>query len=150
MSQQQSIYAPISFVSPISETTRPNPSSSVVPNTSLYTRISTYLSDAFTIEDQSQASRRESIISDHAGQKAEMVRRASIISTEDQHADKELQQWRRQSVDRFWARHGSLDGDGRRRSIVEGGNGNMWRGQSVGSGADEAKWRKMSWGVKDD
>ncbi|KAF2820565.1 hypothetical protein CC86DRAFT_304769 [Ophiobolus disseminans] len=148
-SPMQPLYAPISFVSPISETTRRNPNSTTSPNEPIFKRLSTYIADAFTLEDEVQATRRASIISDHMGREAETIRRASIVSTQDQQQDQALQQWRRQSVDGFWSKYGSVSEDGaRRKSIVEGGEGETFRRQSVGGSTREGKFRKMSWGVK--
>lgn len=66
-------------------------------------------------------------------------------------------------MDRFWARHGSVAEDGRRKSCVsqEGieRRGSVGGGSVGGSGRGggfemdggaNAKWRKMSWGVKED
>ena len=134
---QQPLYAPISFISSISETTRPNPHNPVSPTTSLYQRLSIYLLNAITLEDSEQASRRESVISGHA----EAVRRANSPST------KEDREWRKQSVEGFWRRYGSLDERGERRRSVMDERGEGWR---RGRGSVNGKWRKMSWGVKRD
>jgi hypothetical protein len=62
-------YTPISFVSPISDTTRRRSSTTTQSShhhrTNPLRRLSTYLKNAVTLEDSAQAGRRESIISDY-------------------------------------------------------------------------------------
>lgn len=148
MSSVQSVYQPISFVSPISDTTHRNPNSA---NLSALRRLSNHLKDAVTLEDSASATRRESIISDQGMRIAEGVRRASISSAKDEEDNRALQAWRRKSIDEFWGKHGVQDQNGvRRKSLVENSEGeavsDAQRRQSVGS--PSGKWRRMSWGGK--
>ncbi|KAJ4983299.1 hypothetical protein SVAN01_11226 [Stagonosporopsis vannaccii] len=146
MSTLQPVYRPISFVSPISDTTHRNPNSA---NLSTLRRISNHLKDAVTLEDTASATRRESVISDQGVRVAEGVRRASISSAKDEADDQALQAWRRKSIDEFWSKHGQQDQNGvRRKSVVGNSEGEAMveerRRMSVGS--VNGKWRRMSWG----
>jgi hypothetical protein len=148
MPSTQPIYQPISFVSPISDTTHHRHSTHNLP---ILRRLSQHLKDSFTLEDSASAIRRESIISDQGAHAAEAVRRASISSSNDEANDRALQTWRRQSVDTFWAKHGEKDESGvRRKSLVENNEGEMVdegrRRANVGGA--RGKWRRMSWGGK--
>lgn len=96
--------------------------------------------------------RRESVISDHMGQQAEEVRRANIVSTKDVKADEALREWRRESVDSFWAKYGNVGRDGRRggAGVERDMDGETLRGESVDVdvGVGKGKWRGVIWGVK--
>lgn len=146
MTPVQPVYRPISFVSPISDTTHHNSTSA---NLSPLRRLSNHLKNAVTLEEPESAMRRESIISDQGVRAAEGVRRASISSAKDEADYQELQTWRRKSIDEFWGKHGQPDQTGvRRKSIVENSEGeamtNERRRISIGSAGE--KFRKMSWG----
>ncbi|KAH7080179.1 hypothetical protein BKA63DRAFT_437102 [Paraphoma chrysanthemicola] len=152
----QPLYTPISFVSPISDTTRRHSSHTTTP----LRRLSTYLKNAVTLEDAPSATRRESIISDFVATEQESVRRASIVSAQDRRQDLALQEARRASVGTFWEKYGSVGEDGRRGSLI-GGEGER-RGSvgaesatdrrgSVAGGSERAllsgrRWRRVSWG----
>ncbi|KAH7086492.1 hypothetical protein FB567DRAFT_580616 [Paraphoma chrysanthemicola] len=138
----QPLYTPISFVSPISDTTRRHSAHTTTP----LRRLSTYLKNAVTLEDTSSAVRRESIISDLVGAEQESVRRASIASAQDRRQDLALQEARRASVGAFWERYGSVGEDGRRGSLI-GGEGE--RRGSVAGGSERAllgarRWRRIN------
>lgn len=126
-------YQPISFVSPISDNTRPhNHHDSEHP--SHLRRLSTYLKNAVTLEDNSSASRRESVISDRGSAQAEHGRHVSIASTQDEQEDRALLAWRRPSEEGFWKKHGSVSGDAggeRRKSSVANEKGEVSRRSSV-------------------
>ncbi|KAF3041674.1 hypothetical protein E8E12_003666 [Didymella heteroderae] len=127
MSPMQPLYQPVSFVSPISDTTHHRHDTS---NLSPLRRLSQHLKNSFTLEDSSSAARRESVISDLGANAAEIVRRASISSSKDEAEDRSLQNWRRQSVDAFWAKHGEKDEGGvRRKSLVANSEGEMMNGE---------------------
>lgn len=148
MTSMRPVYQPISFVSPISDTTHHRHDTRDLP---ILRRLSQHLKDSFTLEDPSSATRRESIISNQGAHAAEGLRRASISSSKDEADDRALQTWRRQSVDTFWAKHGEKDeSEGRRKSLVENSEGEMLderrRRASVGSAG--GKWRGMSWGER--
>ena len=69
------------------------------------------------------------------------------MSTKDEQEDRALQARRRQSVEGFWAKHGSVSDDGaRRKSVVSIAESEVTRGQSVSTVGSMGKWRKMSWG----
>ncbi|KAH7391056.1 hypothetical protein DE146DRAFT_758478 [Phaeosphaeria sp. MPI-PUGE-AT-0046c] len=152
------LYVPISFVSPISEPSRPSPhsptSSTHIESTNTHKpshmrRLSTYLKHAFTLEDATSARRRESVISDAGAAQGEAERRESVVSFQDEQA---LLERRRGSVNNFWRKYGKEGG--RRESVTneEGERADGRRKSSVGLGALESglggRWigRKMSWG----
>ena len=146
MTPTQPIYQPISFVSPISDTTHHRHDTSNLP---ILRRLSQHLKSSFTLEDSASATRRESIISDQGAHAAGAVGRVSISSSNDEAHDRALQTRRRQSVDMFWAKHGVRDDSGvRRKSLVDNSEGEMVdegrKRASVGSAG--GRWRKMSWG----
>ncbi|KAF3036620.1 hypothetical protein E8E11_004398 [Didymella keratinophila] len=149
MTSTQPVYQPISFVSPISDTTHHRHDTRNLP---VLRRLSEHLGNSFTLEDSGSATRRESIISDQGAHAAEAIRRASISGSQDKAHDRALQAWRTQSVDMFWAKHGEVDESGvRRKSLTENSEEEMVdegrsRRASVDSG--EGKWRRMSWGGK--
>jgi hypothetical protein len=131
-------YHPVSFVSPISDTTHRHNA----PNTSRLRRLSAYLKNAVTLEETTTASRRESIISDRGNTQQEVSRRSSVCGQED-HA---LLAWRRRSEDGFWRKYGSVSGIGNRRKSSVNSEGEVERRESVNvSGETKGKWRKMSW-----
>ncbi|KAF1914180.1 hypothetical protein BDU57DRAFT_500276 [Ampelomyces quisqualis] len=133
-------YRPISFVSPISDTTHTPSHHSLNP----FRRLSTYLKSALTLEPSTEARHRESIISDHVDAEHETERRNSVVLGQDGREEQALLEWRRGSVNGFWKKHGSVGGEGeeRRRSVVDGEG----RGRRGGLGGLGRKWRKMSWG----
>ncbi|KAH5183996.1 hypothetical protein HBH76_141320 [Parastagonospora nodorum] len=124
-------YHPISFVSPISDTTHTQTS----PHTSRLRRLSTYLKNAVTLEDTATAWRRESVISDQGNMQQEISRRSSTSEQENS----ALLAWRRGSEEGFWKKYGI---EGRRKSSV---NGEGERRLSLGRAGGKGKWRKMSW-----
>jgi hypothetical protein len=161
----QPFYRPISFVSPISDTTHSHHHNSNGDHPSRLRRLSTYLKNAVTFEDHTSASRRESIISDHMKQQAEWERRTSMVSAQDEQEDRALLAWRRGSEEGFWKKYGSIGSEGgrrkssagdvygRRKSSVVNEEGEVPRRGSVAErlGMRKAKgnWRRMSWGKND-
>lgn len=147
MTSTQKHYQPVSFVSPISDTTHRRHDTSNLP---ILRRLSQHLKDSVTLEDSASAACRESIISDQGAHAAEAVRRASISSSRDEADDRALQTWRRQSIDAFWEKHGERDESGvRRKSLVENSEGEMVderRRRRASVGTAGGKWRRMSWG----
>lgn len=130
-------YHPISFVSPISDTTHTHTNSSL--HTSRLRRLSTYLKNAVTLEDTATAWRRESVISDHGNVQKEVSRRSSTSEEENSR----LLAWRRGSEEGFWRKYGV---EGRRKSSVnEEGEAQVERRGSLGRAMGKGKWRKMSW-----
>jgi hypothetical protein len=148
----QPFYRPISFVSPISDTTHSHHrNNNNDEHPSRLRRLSTYLKNAVTLEDHTSASRRESIISDHMRQQAEWERRTSIVSTQDEQEDRALLAWRRGSEGGFWKKYGSVGSSGgeRRKSSVNWEEGVPRRGsvaEKLGMRKAKGNWRRMSWG----
>lgn len=145
----QPLYTPISFVSPISDTTRRHSS---YPTTPLR-RLSTYLKNSVTLEPTLVATHRESIISDHGAAERESLRHASIVSVQDIRDDQALREWRRASVEGFWERYGVIGEGGRRGSLMnrdaEGRRGSVGAESEralVGGGKSARRWRRVSWG----
>ncbi|KAF2033163.1 hypothetical protein EK21DRAFT_109297 [Setomelanomma holmii] len=109
--QPQPLYQPVSFVSPIGDTTRRHSD-----HTTPLRRLSTYLKNTVTLEDPPSAGRCESIISDRNDAKQDTSRLSSTYSAQSD-AQRE---WRTATEEEFWKRYGKAGEDGeRRKSMIE-------------------------------
>ncbi|KAH7401292.1 hypothetical protein BKA66DRAFT_450148 [Pyrenochaeta sp. MPI-SDFR-AT-0127] len=95
-------YRPVSFVSPISDTTRKSHDSS---NTSTFRRLRNHLRDSVTLESAQEAKYRELLISDYAVQQEARHQASTGAAANKQHAG----ELRRRGADSFWAKHGESE-----------------------------------------